>query len=100
MTVGWNGITRENSALNEAYSDIFGVLYENPQNPDWKLTHLTTRRNFAAPQEDGHYKHVSEIPFSEENYYKLSTIVSHTAYLMSNGIDGTILPCLIAFSYY
>lgn len=88
LTVGWNGATRENSALNEAYSDIFGVLYENPQDPDWELTHLTARRNFADPQEDGHYKHVSEIPSSEENYYKLSTIVSHTAYLVSNGIDG------------
>lgn len=89
ILVGWSGTHMQNSALNEAYSDVFGVLYENAIEPDWKLVHLSTTRDFIDPKQNGNYSCVSEIN-SKDNYnqYTLSTIISHSAYLMWNGIDG------------
>ncbi len=91
MLVGWSRDFMENSALNEAYSDIFGSLYENNQNPDWKMVHLSeVIRDLTDPSKTNSFDSVSDIDTSDDyNIYTLSTIVSHSAYLMWNGIDGS-----------
>lgn len=91
MLVGWSRDFMENSALNEAYSDIFGSLYENNQNPDWKMVHLSeVIRDLTDPSKTNSFDSVSDIDTSDDyNIYTLSTIISHSAYLMWNGIDGS-----------
>lgn len=90
LIVGWNGKKLENSALNEAYSDVFGALYENSNNPDWKIEHLSkVERDLTDPEKTNGYDNMSDINAKDEyDQYTLSTIISHSAYLMWNGIDG------------
>lgn len=91
LNVGWSGTHTENSALNEAYSDILGSLYENNQNPDWKMVHLSeVIRDLTDPSQTNSYDNMADIDDADGyNQYTLSTIVSHSAYLMWNGIDGS-----------
>lgn len=89
--INWSGsVNMETSALNEAYSDIFGSLYENQINPDWEMIHLSQMiRDITDPHHTGGYANMSDIKKSDNyNQYTLSTIISHSAYLMWNGIDG------------
>ncbi len=91
LLVGWSGNHTENSALNEAYSDVFGSLYENNQNPDWQMVHLSeVIRDLTNPSQTNSYDNMADIDDADGyNQYTLSTIVSHSAYLMWNGIDGS-----------
>jgi len=90
--VNWSSNYIENSALNEAYSDIFGTLYENPQTPDWKMVHLSkVIRDLIEPSKTNGYDNMSDIDESDNyNQYTLSTIISHAAYLMWNGSESGI----------
>lgn len=107
----YSGSWTENGALNEAYSDIFGELYEahiSGKAPDWKHAD----RNMAIPQADGslypaHYAHVTNAATFENGglgYYTTTemtqerstrfthfacVLISHAAYRMWNGVDGT-----------
>lgn len=91
LNIGWSSNNIENSALNEAYSDIFGSLYENNQNPDWKITHLSkVLRDLTDPSKTNGYENMADIDDTDgHDQYTLSTIVSHSAYLMWNGINGS-----------
>lgn len=76
-------------AINEAYSDIFGELveaYGNNTEPDWM--HGDTR-NLLNPTGEyfGYYDNNFRIEEAQD-CYRLSTIISHAAYLMWNGVDG------------
>lgn len=90
LIVGWCRNSLENSALIEAYSDIFGALYENSGNPDWKIEHLSeVERDLTDPSKTNGYDNMSDLNEQDSyNEYTLSTIISHSAYLMWNGIDG------------
>ena len=76
-------------AINEAYSDIFGELVEaycNGTEPDWM--HGDTR-NLLNPT--GEYFSSYDNNFSIEeaqDCYRLSTIISHSAYLMWSGLGN------------
>lgn len=100
-TVKWSGKTNKNGtsptvkdmwnhALNEAFSDIFGVLIENTQNPDWDIKFASKLlRDISDPSKTGCFSNVSEVNSDgSDDYYTVSTIISHSAYLMNNGIDG------------
>ncbi|MBQ8165301.1 MAG: M4 family metallopeptidase [Clostridia bacterium] len=97
-TVDWIG-QAENGAINEAMSDIFGELIEakiQNRKVDWKMYNF---RNIAKPQESknpssykGNYWGSAELVSKENDYgnvHKNSTVISHAAYLMWNGIDGS-----------
>ena len=102
--VEWTNATIQNYALNEAYSDIFGVLierwYSKKYTPTWlvDLDYLDyVLRNIANPSKTNNAASAYGIPDDGrmnrdeilENGYKYSTVISHAAYLMWNGIDGT-----------
>lgn len=86
--VDWIGAS-ENGALNEAFSDIFGVMIEAKvkQNEiDWNMFNL---RNIADPSSQGYPETLADENNSGEDYvHRYSTVISHAAYLMWNGIDG------------
>ena len=86
----------ESGAIMEALSDIFGELIEswNTSNePDW--IHGTSR-NIAYPEEtnnpssygDGNWIDKILDKFDNDGVHRNSTVISHAAYLMWNGIDG------------
>lgn len=102
----------EASAIDEAYADIFGELSESlikKQSPNW----IHGQRNMVNPHEydNAKYPYPASIndlenakTFTDDDgalwYYTTadsgtdfshfaSTIISHCAYLMWNGIDGT-----------
>lgn len=102
----------ESSAIDEAYADIFGELSEaliKKQSPNW----IHGQRNMVNPHEydNAKYPYPASIndlenakTFTDDDgalwYYTTansgtdfshfaSTIISHCAYLMWNGIDGT-----------
>lgn len=90
--VGWNSnysIRDENAAVNEALSDIMGIIIENAieGKTDWCIA----KRNIANPHATGNpnsyldkwYKYV----VTDEHFS--STIISHAAYLMNAGVDGS-----------
>lgn len=75
-------------AINEAYSDIFGELVEaycNGTEPDWMHG---DSRNLLNPTGEyfGYYDNNFRIEEAHD-CYRLSTIISHAAYLMWNGVD-------------
>ena len=102
--VHWGEISIENEALNEAYSDIFGELieawYNGWESPDWEMRgdQVQVRRSLKDPATVDYADHVQDSyqeyakkrnkksATSEDYFY--STVVSHAAYLMWNGIDG------------
>lgn len=76
----------ETRALKEAMADIFGVFAESDisgKAPDWQIS---DRRNMAAPSG----KQLSSLQQYKPttDCHDASTILSHAAYLMWNGIDG------------
>lgn len=104
----WSQQTNESGAINEAYSDIFGEIiesYMNNKEPDWKHGD----RIICDPMSNNYPAKVGDRPFESirsrdgsikwgmpvgNGYYTdyshgFSTIISHAAYLMWNGIDGT-----------
>lgn len=104
--------TDESEAINEAYADIFGELIEayiKNETPNW----IHGERNMANPHEYENAEHPYPASLDDLNiadsyinsdgvllYYTsaggeedfchfANTIISHSAYLMWNGIDGT-----------
>lgn len=74
-------------AINEAYADIMGVIAEgviNETAPDWNVVGL---RDLKNPKNNDYPISMSEYDIAKKAYYN-SSIISHTAYLMYNGIDG------------
>jgi len=74
-------------AINEAYADIMGILVEgkNSSNiPDWNIGGLRDIRN---PSNNGYPTNMSQYDISKQAYYN-SSIISHAAYQMWEGIDG------------
>lgn len=95
QTVGWHSELTQTSAINEALSDIFGELIEQRYydwgSPDWYMRgdYISVARNIAAPRKTGHKEIVSDPNNSgSSECYADSTVISHTAYLMWNGIGG------------
>lgn len=94
--VNWLGNTTQNGAINEGISDIFGELAEcsilNLKEPDWKMIsdnkEIGIYRNIKNPSKSGGLSDLSDIESVEEDKYVYSTVISHSAYLMWNGIDG------------
>ena len=95
--IGWVG-NCENGALNEAMSDIFGEIIESKttgNKMDWMMDEY---RNIREPYLLGNpivYKGVdwkeTSNPTKDNDYgyvHSNSTVISHSAYLMWNGIDG------------
>ena len=81
----------ESGAIMEGLSDIFGELVESwvtRQEPNWIFSE--TKRNMRDPGSGGYPASVNEKDKNAEGDYvhSYSTIVSHAAYLMWNGIDG------------
>lgn len=78
----------ERNALSEAYCDIFGELIEKEYTgqTDWKISSI---RNLAQKEKNTRfrYKYSNQYTGTGANYYN-STIISHTAYLMSRGNDS------------
>lgn len=86
----------ESGALMEALSDIFGELIQSSKSgsvPDWIIE---SSRNIASPEEtnnpssygDGNWIDKVLDFFDNDGVHRNSTVVSHAAYLMWNGIDG------------
>ena len=85
----------ESGAIMEGYSDIFGELaesYVNKSSPDWIHN---DGRNINAPNNSGNPASISDKEFGDTSasrdhgyVHNNSTVISHAAYLMWNGIDG------------
>lgn len=85
----------ESGALMEAYSDIFGELVEagiQKKTPDWVHNSIRDLKHPAVhgyPEVyQGEY-YVTDSSADNGSVHKNSTVISHAAYLMWNGIDGT-----------
>lgn len=83
--VNWSGKNQTDS-INEAVSDIFGEIIESQYSKaeiDWKFSNL---RNIRTP--DGNC--ISDYADYTDTLdcHDASTLISHAAYLMWNGIDG------------
>lgn len=81
----------ESGAITEGLSDIFGELaesWQNSQAPNWNFT--DTDRNMRNPGTNG-YPAAAGDPIAQDSdfVHGYSTVISHSAYLMWNGIDGT-----------
>lgn len=84
----------ENFELEEGLCDIFGIIVEakanNLDTPDWEFRDngglLGVYRDISNPEKSGNATKLT-YPLKNEKYYH-STIISHPAYLMWNGIDG------------
>lgn len=88
----------ENRAINEGISDIYSEIVTTwcygKKDPDWVYTadEINLRRNLKNPHDTNNAASVSDnekkgIEEHGKGYY-YSTVISHTAYLMWNGIDG------------
>ena len=98
-TVEWAGDSFENDSINEGISDIFGEIAEahcnNLSEPNWVMTgdNIDVIRNIHSPNGISNASHIEdsfalgELIEGKEYYY--STVISHAAYLMWNGIDGS-----------
>lgn len=92
--VNWNG-NDETGAMNEAMSDLFGELIEaaiksseakESIDPDW----VHGRRNMRNPSQNRYPAKVTDTNKSGEDFsHGYSTVITHAAYLMWNGMDGT-----------
>lgn len=93
IIVQWRG-GDQNGAINEGVSDLFGELIESAYNssrqqrtiePDW----IHGDRNIIRPSQNGYPEKVTDRNWSrEDDAHAYSTVISHAAYLMWNGIDG------------
>lgn len=96
--IGWNSNAVETQAINEGLSDIFGEIAESHISgwsaPDWVMTgeNVDVNRNISDPESSGFANHVEDTSIWNEYFkgeeYFYSTAISHSAYLMWNGIDG------------
>lgn len=80
----------ERNALMEAYSDIFGQLIEQEYTgkTDWKFNKINNSRNLKNPKIKKYSERniINDIGTEANDYggaHENSTIISHTAYLMS-----------------
>ena len=99
-SIVWPDSSGEMGAINEAYSDIFGEIIE-----DWAPNHAfgsgcdwkNSLRNFADPHKTENPYYYGSDPYwidpssSRNNggVHSNSTVISHAAYLMWRGIDGS-----------
>lgn len=98
--VNWNYTLPEAGAINEGLSDIFGILIEESlSDPGNAINWMFGSRNIRSPSANGYPEKVGEIKPTKEGEIQhnngktdfshgCSTIISHAAYLMWNGIDG------------
>lgn len=96
--VGWNSKAVETQAINEGLSDIFGEIAEAHvsgwNKPDWIMTgeKIDVKRSIQDPDSTGFADNISDKSIWNEYFkgeeYFYSTAISHSAYLMWNGIDG------------
>lgn len=94
--IGFCGGSMQTGAINEGLSDIFGELLEalifrKTDTPDWVMSgdNISVRRNIANPRETGNMETASDEYDGNKPNYAYSTVISHAAYLMWNGIDGS-----------
>lgn len=95
--VGWVGKS-ENGALNEAISDIFGEILESSVSGNEINWMMDKYRNIAQPNalnnphfyKGNNWGDTSNPTKDNDQGYvhNNSTVISHAAYLMWNGIDG------------
>lgn len=82
--VSWNN---EEAGIQEGYSDIFGELFEYFVNGETDWEHGP--RIIHNPYENNYPKKIDDDNNSgEKGSHAYSTVISHAAYLMWNGIDG------------
>ena len=77
-------------AINEAISDVFGVIVDaavKKEEPDWVLTLGNSGRSPQQPESYGDISHVSQIT-DDMGSHARSTVVSHAAYLMTQSSTG------------
>ncbi len=90
-------LTGEIRSILEGMSDIYGEIIEarvTHNEPDWQHTSLIEKntRNILEPRQNKNALTLSDwdeegiVNHNEDYYY--STLISHTGYLMWNGIDG------------
>lgn len=89
----------ESGAIMEGYSDIFGEIiqayYKDNKTPDWEIDFAGGKRNIANPEkqnlpnsiDDNNFKSTDD-SYDNGNVHDNSTVISHSAYLMWDGIDG------------
>lgn len=95
--VGWIG-NCENGALNEAMSDVFGEIIESKvtgNEIDWMMDEYRNIKEPYLQENPIVYRGVAwqetSNPSINNDYgyvHSNSTVISHSAYLMWNGIDG------------
>lgn len=85
----------EPSAIMEALSDIFGELVEawwKEEDPNWQNAYRNHQnpnsRNCASKVNDEFWVNPSDLSNDDGGEHVNSTVISHAAYLMWNGIDG------------
>lgn len=86
--VDWADSSEQNEMLDEAFSDIFGELIEAHTlgtDPDWEIA----SRNIHDPASEGYPVRAYDPTPEGDRIHGGSTVISHTAYLMWNGMDGT-----------
>jgi len=93
VVLRWNGIwnsSTEAAVMDEAFADIMGELIEaqiTGTDPDWVFL---DERDIANPANTRMPVSISDIPdMKEDTVHNRSTIISHIAYRMWNGMDGT-----------
>lgn len=88
----------ESGALNEAYSDIFGELFEDwmdneelDNSCDWMhgFRNLTNPLEAQYPDwyQGAYWADTTDLDNDNGNVHKNSTVISHAAYLMTTGLD-------------
>lgn len=83
-----------NTAINEGLADLFGELIEDYSDGgfnnscNWVMSNENTKayRNLRDPNASDNASSIDDIT---NDYYHNSTIVPHSAYLMTQGINGT-----------
>ncbi|MGN0523937.1 MAG: M4 family metallopeptidase [Eubacterium sp.] len=89
----------ESGAIMEGYSDTFGEIiqayYKDNKTPDWEIDFAGGKRNIANPEKqnlpqsiDDDYFKPTDDSYDNGNVHGNSTVISHSAHLMWNGIDG------------
>lgn len=82
--VSWNG---EEPGINEGFSDVFGELFEYYINGETDWMHGP--RIIRNPSENNYPQNINDENNSgEDDSHGYSTVISHAAYLMWNGIEG------------
>ena len=91
LLVDWQDTNRQTGAINEAFSDLFGELCEawimGWSEPDWRHGN----RWMDNPAANGYPTYMGEQmgELKEDYAHSYSTVLTHAAYNMWNGMDGT-----------